>query len=158
MSGRSEYQVEYCGMKGKGKGGGGSGEGGPQGLTPCKYNENVQPVGGRAQANYRQEMNTMREEILEATMGGTKARSAKSTAEGEEYLSLGKSVYVEDYSNEITLETEKQHAMQAQQKTVYEIPYAADIPGRRALYMYRSSEIKGPNMPFVPPVTMQLQQ
>ncbi len=56
---KSEYQEEYCGQKGKGKGGagGGGGAGGAgEGLTPCKHNEDVQPVGGRVQAKYREQM------------------------------------------------------------------------------------------------------
>ena len=67
---RSEYQEECCGMKGKVKGGsGGSGE--SLGLTPCKYNEDIQPVGGRIQAKYRDEIKNKLEEIQEATLGGT---------------------------------------------------------------------------------------
>ena len=155
---RSEYQEEYCGMKGKGKGGGGGSGDGPGGLTPCKYNEDIQPVGGRVQAKYRDEMNSKREEIQEATMGGigpantTAPATTAATEGGEEQIPLGKSVYVEDYTNELALDAEKERVQQNLGKTVYEMPYDPDFHRRGKLYMYRSSEISGPNMPFVPPV------
>ena len=156
---RSEYQEEYCGLKGKGKGGAGGSGDGQGGLTPCKYNEDIQPVGGRTQANYRDEMNSKREEIQEATMGGTGIANATAPAtttatEGGEdtQIPLGKSVYVEDYTNELALDAEKQRVQQNLEKTAFEMPYDPDFYKRGMLYMYRSSEISGPNMPFVPPV------
>ncbi len=65
---KTEYQEEYCGMRGKGRGGGGGagGKGGPPGLTPCKYTEDIQPVGGRVQAKFRAEVIRKRQEAKEA--------------------------------------------------------------------------------------------
>ena len=151
---RSEYQEEYCGMKGKGKGGSG-GSGDNPGLTPCKYNEDIQPVGGRIQAKYRDEMKSKLEEIQEATVGGTHTANTTApiatsgTEGGDEQIPLGKSVYVEDYTN---VDAEKQKMQQNSQKIVYGMPYDPDFHRRGMLYMYKSSEISGPNMPFVPRV------
>ena len=51
MAGRTQYQDEYCHMKGGGKETkGGSSGSNASGLIPCSKPEEVQPVGGRMQA------------------------------------------------------------------------------------------------------------
>ena len=119
----------------------GSGDG-PGGLTPCKYNEDIQPVGGRVQAKYRDEMNSKREEIQEATMAGlvpaniTAPATTTATENDEEQIPLGKSVYVEDYTNELALDAEKERVQQNLGKTVYEMPYDPDFHRRgKAVYV-----------------------
>ncbi len=153
---RSEYQVEYCGMKSKSKGGGGSGgaggEGGPEGLTPCKYNEDIQPVGGRVQAKYRDQINEQREELKNSMTGGRAPADCPEPGQAnpdpdDEYFPLGLSVYDEDYTNEMNISKArwlKPAGGEAAREPYIPPPFQPD------LYMFRSSEIKAPNLPFVP--------
>ena len=77
---KTEYQEEYCGVKGKGKGGGGGNGGGPSALTPCRHNEDVQPVGGRTQAKFREEMLRKRKEVRESALNtGSYPRAAEES-------------------------------------------------------------------------------
>ena len=135
-------------MKRKGKGGGRRGQRDSATLTHCKHNEDIQPVGGRIQATFRDKMTKKREEFKKTTADGQ-----PSTA--DKHVPLAISVYHEDYASSLNVQGEP-GTRQAQQNIMYQPPpYESDPEKRKMLYMYRSSEITGPNMPYIP---MTLQQ
>lgn len=82
MATRTEYQEEYCGMKGSKSGGGGSGgQGGPVIYPDCRASYEQQPVGGRVQARFKEQMK-------QRLMSQTRTATATSTGTKTGYIWL----------------------------------------------------------------------
>ena len=153
---RTEYQVEYCGMKGKGKGGAGGGKGGPEGLTPCRHNEDVQPVGGKVQARFRDEMLKRKSAARAATL-----RTEEYPRAAEEPYPV--TAYDGDFiCSQVNASEQGTHRVQPKWRdpnmtaptrvdssTLYE-PADRDPKKRKQLYMYKSTQMHMPNSPYAP--------
>ena len=153
---KTEYQEEYCGMKGKGKGGGRGNGGGPSALIPCRHNEDVQPVGGRTQAKFREEMLQKRQAAREVALHtGSYPRAAEE--------SFPVTAYDGDYvCSQINASEQGTHRVQptwrdpnmtaptrVANSTLYE-PADRDPRKRKQLYMYTTTQIHAPNSPYAP--------
>ncbi len=88
----SEYQTEYCGLGDKISKRGASKSDNGTGLVECSASEDIQPIGGRVQEKYRQEVaakTAVREAAMNNEQMGTPGTPPTDT--------LGKSMYLSDY-------------------------------------------------------------
>ena len=107
---KTNYQEEYCRMKGKKKKrGSGGGDRGSFALIPCKYNEDIQPVGGRVQSKIRDEVIQKREEEKYASLNKGPYPVAKQDPES-------KSIYIDDYYCEKVKDLERDENIIIQSK------------------------------------------
>jgi len=157
MSTRTEYQEEYCGMKSGGSGGGG-GNGGPTIFPDCQKSYEEQPVGGRAQFNFKQKM----KQRITIQQAPPTAASRTASAPGGGRLP----VYDEDFVATVYSEADRgthritpewnqskdprwADPMRATTATLYE-PADRDPPNRNNPYVYRSTLINAMDTPFKP--------
>ena len=152
---RTQYQEEYCGMKGgrgSGSGGGGSGGGGSAGVAKLK-SEIEQPVGGRVQAAYRAQAISMKSGVPSGDGVPPPPMPAHNMAVP---------VYDEDYVATVYNESERgTHRIQphwrsvrdvtrADTATLYEPADRDPCKRKNFSHIYKTTAIDAPNTPYVP--------
>jgi hypothetical protein len=160
MSGNTEYQVEYCGIGTK-LPGSSSKAANKESELGCKYNEDIQPVGGRSQEKARQEAMARREANMYAMYGpppGSGTQHMRSDLP-EGATNAGLTMYESDFittNHSAADQGTHRMAQNVPNSTLYN-PAERDPPTRDpSFYMYRSSAIEamrtGPPALAVPDV------